>query len=180
VTLTPEQQALVQAQIAEATKKANAEAAAARVKLKELKDAEEAKIAEQQKAQGQFKELYEKTKAELDSAKPLLETLEAKYATLEASRKGELLARLPQDKRESYKDFPLDILEKIATDFGGNASAPANSLGSVSGSQPSVTGANATFDALTDEQREQLLKTNPSLFDKMLNEHLRKQYLGAT
>ena len=180
VTFSAEQQAAIAKMVEEATKKANNEAAATRVKLREIEKAKE----EEQKAaleqQGKFKDLYEQTKAELDKVKPTFEQITAEFAKLETSRRAELLERIPVDKREGYKTFPLELLEQVAKDLGTAQAATTSSVGSTSGSLPAGGGKLPdSLDEMTMEQIAQLAKENPQLYAQMLEKRNKKRFLGA-
>lgn len=106
-------------------KKANEEAAAQRIRLKEL---DEKKLADE----GKLSELNSKlTKDREDLQKQLeIETAEKeRYAIqvseIETARRNELLAKLPEAKRETYKSVDLGLLEQISKDlgvvYGGNS-----------------------------------------------------------
>lgn len=101
------------------------EAIADRDKAKaERRALEEAGLAEQ----GKYKELYEKTLAELDELRPKLAELEpikSKYdetvAQLKAKEEAEraaILETIPEgEERDKWKDDPLDVLRKIAPHY---------------------------------------------------------------
>jgi hypothetical protein len=67
--------------------------------------------ANQLKEQEKFKELSETLQAQLDDASPYKE----KWVSFEASRKEELLSKLPEGDREGLKDESLKTLEYITS-----------------------------------------------------------------
>lgn len=115
-TITADLQKIIDERIAEATKKANAEAAAHRHKLKEIeeaaKKAEEAKLAEQ----GEYKKLLEAREAELIAEKAKaaeLDTYKAKLTAIEARERAALLAKLPEAQRTKFADFTIEQLNAV-------------------------------------------------------------------
>lgn len=128
--VTPEIQKIIDERIAEATKKANSEAATHRHKLKEIeeanKKAEEAKLAEQ----GKFKELLEQREAELAKLKQSaseLEVYKVKMAQIEAEQKTALLAKLPEAQRKKFDSFTVEQLKAVVEALPANVN---NSQGS--------------------------------------------------
>lgn len=127
--ITPELQAIIDAEKAKATKKANDEAAASRLELKALKDKqkaeEEAKMAEN----NQFKELAERHKAELAAAQAERDALlpfKQQAEEFAKQRHEELLKKIPEAQRDFYKDFTTAQLETVAATL----SATLNGQGS--------------------------------------------------
>lgn len=127
--ITPELQAIIDAEKAKATKKANEEAAASRLELKALKDKqkaeEEAKMAEN----NQFKELAERHKAELAAAQAERDALlpfKQQAEEFAKQRHEELLKKIPEAQRDFYKDFTTAQLETVAATL----SATLNGQGS--------------------------------------------------
>lgn len=166
VVFTPEQQAVIDAQIVAATSKANGEAAAYRVKENERKAAE-AKAAEDKLiADGKSKELAESLQKELAETKSLAEAQKAKLDKVEADRRKELIARLPQDKAKNYETVPLDILETIAADFAA-APASGNSQGNDRGGGSG--GSELTLEGMSLTQLYELMKTNPTAYKKLMD-----------
>lgn len=128
--IAPEIQAIIDAQIAEATKKANAEAAASRVKLKEITDAQklaaDAKLADEKR----FEELAAQRAAELAEAQSRLSEMEqykTKVEEMTAKRYAELLAKVPETNRAALAGFTVDQLEAVV---GILPTSPGQSQGS--------------------------------------------------
>ncbi len=114
--VTPEMQALIDAQIAAATKKANAEAMTFRQELAAIKAKEKADADAKLIAEKKFEELATQQAAELAAAKAQLadyETYKAKVAAIEAARHTELLSRVPEANRAAFQDFTIAQLEKV-------------------------------------------------------------------
>lgn len=116
--ITPEVQALIDAAAAEAAKKANAEAAEYRHKLKAIEDAAKAADEAKMKEKQQFKELFEAretelaaVKAERDALQPFREQVE----TYRKQRHAELLGKIPEAQRPAVADFSVEQLEKVVT-----------------------------------------------------------------
>lgn len=180
VTFSAEQQAAIAKMVEEATKKANNEAAATRVKLRELEKAKEDEQKAALEQQGKFKDLYEQTKVELDRIKPAHEQITAEFTKLETSRRAELLERIPVDKREGYKEFPLHLLEQVAKDLSTAQATTTSSVGATSGSQPAGGGKLPdSIDEMSMEQVAQLAKENPQLYAQMLEKRNKKRFLGV-
>lgn len=92
---------------------------------------EEIKKTEMEK-NGQYSELIAQQKTEIKS----LKEIESKYNADRLARRDSLLKRLPEDKREQYKDHPTNFLEDAVEVFTSKSStakvdttAPLNSLG---------------------------------------------------
>ena len=105
-------------------------------KLQEQIDSLNAKNAERKKAEmeknGQYKELIAQQKEELRS----LKELEIKYNAERQAKREKLLSSLPEDKREQYKDHPLNFLEDAVDVFAPSSTtakvdttAPLSNLG---------------------------------------------------
>lgn len=126
VTITPEIQAMINKLTAE-RQAANNEAAAYRIEKKQREEAE-------LQAQGKLSELNSQLQKERDelSAKyaeteALRATQAAKLEAIENARRAELLAKLPQEKADTYKTVDLTLLEQITKDF--STTIQPNSLG---------------------------------------------------
>ena len=76
---------------------------------KQLQDQENAKLKEKE----EFKTLAEKLEEENNSLSPFKE----KYEDLVNQRKVALLERLPEDKREQFKNKELDVLEFMVSEL---------------------------------------------------------------
>ena len=92
---------------------------------------EEAKKLEMEK-NGEYKELIAHQKEELKS----LKELEARYNAERKVKREKLLNSLPEDKREQYKDHPINFLEDAVEVFTSKSSgakvdttAPLSNLG---------------------------------------------------
>lgn len=128
--IAPEIQAIIDAQIAEATKKANAEAAASRVKLKEITDAQKAAADAKLADEKRFEELAAQRAAELAAAQSRLSEMEqykTQVETMTAKRHAELLAKVPEANRPALAGFTVDQLEAVV---GILPNSPGQSQGS--------------------------------------------------
>jgi len=126
VTITPEIQAMLDKLTAE-RKAANDEAARYRIEKKQREEAE-------LQAQGKLSELNSQLQKERDELSAKIAETEAKTAAqaakleaIENARRAELLAKLPQEKADTYKTVDLALLEQITKDF--SVTMPPNSLG---------------------------------------------------
>ena len=84
---------------------------------KKLESQENTKLKEKE----EFKTLAEKLEAENTS----LNSYKEKYDTLVNQRKAKLLERLPEDKRETFKNKDLDVLEFMADQLNSKPSEPS-------------------------------------------------------
>ena len=76
---------------------------------KQLESQENSKL----KQKEQYKTLAEKYEAQVNELNPFKE----KYETLVDQRKSKLLERLPEDKRETFKNKDLDVLEFMVSEL---------------------------------------------------------------
>ena len=60
------------------------------------------------KEQNKFQELYEQTKSELDTVKPVAE----KWTNYEATERESLLNQVPEDEKADWENSPLNLLKK--------------------------------------------------------------------
>lgn len=147
-------------------------------KLRELEEGKKKEDEEAKKKQGEYKELYDKSTLELTEKNKQLEELlpfKTKYQTVEAERRKELIERLPEGKLretatkitdlEVLKEHVDAVLETIGDDKGGSFSGRG-------GGQTIPEG--ATWDELTNEQREHLKKHNKKKYDSLLKKKFGK------
>lgn len=137
-------------------KKANDEAASYRVKEREARE-------KKQIEDGQSKELAESLRKELDETKKLADERQSRLDKIEADTRAELLARLPENIRDEYKEFGLDALRTVSKHLA-IVPPPGNSQGSDRGA--SSNGAVST--PKTQEEMYELLKSNPAAFDNLI------------
>ena len=95
---------------------------------KKLESQENAKLKEKE----EFKTLAEKFEAEVDSLSPYKE----KYEALVEQRKTSLLEKLPEDKREHFKDKELDVLEFMVSELGSKTTNEPTARGTVKAKNP--------------------------------------------
>ena len=84
---------------------------------KQLESQENAKL----KQKEEYKTLAEKYEAQVNELNPFKE----KYETLVDQRKSKLLERLPEDKRETFKNKDLDVLEFMVSELKTKAPEPS-------------------------------------------------------
>ena len=84
---------------------------------KQLESQENAKL----KQKEEYKTLAEKYEAQVNDLNPFKE----KYDTLVDQRKSKLLERLPEDKRETFKNKDLDVLEFMVSELKTKTSEPS-------------------------------------------------------
>lgn len=130
-------------------------------------EAQEALNRQSLEEQGKFKELNIQLDTELKSSREKIAELETRYNQVVDARKNELLSRLPKEKANNYKDFPVEQLEIIVKDFSNTL--PVTSPGT----ETSTGGLNfpETLDQFTDAQLEELGK-HPELIKKYLGTNL--------
>jgi uncharacterized protein YdeI (YjbR/CyaY-like superfamily) len=80
-----------------------------RKELKSKLDAETKAKEEALKNQGEFKKLWEDNKSKLDEYDSIKQKLDA----IEEKRKAQLLSKLPEGKRDEFKDWTPDQLERV-------------------------------------------------------------------
>ena len=84
---------------------------------KQLESQENAKL----KQKEEYKTLAEKYEAQVNELNPFKE----KYETLVDQRRSKLLERLPEDKRETFKNKDLDVLEFMVSELKPKAQEPS-------------------------------------------------------
>ena len=84
---------------------------------KKLESQENAKL----KQKEEYKTLAEKYEAQVNELNPFKE----KYEGLVEQRRSKLLDRLPEDKRETFKNKDLDVLEFMAEQLNSKPSEPS-------------------------------------------------------
>ncbi len=99
-------------------KKANEEAAAQRIRLKDIDEkklADEGKLSE---LNGNLTKEREELQTKVKALEAENETAKSRLSEIETARRNELLAKLPEAKRETYKSVDLGLLEQISKDLG--------------------------------------------------------------
>lgn len=119
------------------------EAAANRIKAKEL----EAKL----------------SKTENDFA--LLKDMPEKYQTALNELKEIYLAKIPEEKREKFKDFELNQLKIIAEEWN-------QPIKNSPGIQTGTVDLAKSWDEMTQEELNTLRQQNPEHFNKLMNESI--------
>ena len=84
---------------------------------KKLESQENAKL----KQKEEYKTLAEKYEAQVNELNPFKE----KYETLVDQRRSKLLERLPEDKRETFKNKDLDVLEFMVSELKTKTQEPS-------------------------------------------------------
>ena len=84
---------------------------------KKLESQENAKL----KQKEEYKTLAEKYEAQVNELSPFKD----KYETLVDQRRSKLLERLPEDKRETFKNKDLDVLEFMVSELKPKAQEPS-------------------------------------------------------
>lgn len=172
--ITPDMQAIIDARVSEATKKANKEAETNRLKLKEFEDKQKAEADKKLADDKKFEELATQREKEVNDLKAQLaekDAYKARLDAIEAERKQELLAKIPAEKREAFKDFSNDQLKVVVDNLPAGQQPPGTSQGS-----ERQQGGSADKDAkdYTEDELLALKRTNPAKY----NEILQKLYRG--
>jgi hypothetical protein len=92
---------------------------------KQLEQQENAKLKEKE----EFKTLAEKFEAQVNELNPYKE----KYNAMVEQRKSVLLNKLPEDKREQFKDKDLDVLEFMVSQLNSKTPTEPNVRATVKG-----------------------------------------------
>ena len=116
--------------IAEA-KKYRKRAQLAESKIAELEKKFEAQENAKLKENEEFKTLAEKLEADNISLKGYKE----KYEAIVSNTKEKLLSKLPEDKREQFKDKDLDVLEFMVNEMSSKAPSEPNAHNQVRGNK---------------------------------------------
>ena len=115
----------------------DAEAKLAELQLK-LEQQDNAKLKEKE----EFKTLAEKFELQVNELSPFKE----KYEALLNNRKEQLLKRIPEDQRDTFKDKDVDVLEFMVE----NISKPTNNEPSARGSiQPKIM----DFSSMSEDEK---------------------------
>ncbi|MCX7909594.1 MAG: hypothetical protein N2560_08780 [Ignavibacteria bacterium] len=99
--------------------------------------------------------------------------LEERYKNLENSVRESLLAKLPEGKREKYKDWEIEKLQTLVTDLEELEKTRLQSPGQISG-RPLQ---NLDFEKMTQEELAELRKTSPEVYYQKLQEYMQKKYV---
>lgn len=138
-------------------------------KLTDILKKEEKEKEELAKKNGEFEKLYNETKPIAEQAELLKQQLQA----LQDERKAELLSKLPKDKAERYKDFDIQVISQIVSDFAVSTLPQSPGVGGQTA--PAVQ---KSFGELTPSEQSDLYKSNPAAYEKLLKEHFIKYNLG--
>ena len=131
-------------------KKQEAEAQLAKLQAK-LDQQENAKL----KEKAEFKALAEKFELQVNELSPFKE----KYEALLNNRKEQLLERIPEDQRDTFKDKDVDVLEFMVE----NISKPTNNEPSARGSiQPKIM----DFSSMSEDEKRKNWSIYKSQFVK--------------
>ena len=115
----------------------DAEAQLAKLQAK-LEQQENAKLKEKE----EFKTLAEKFESQVNDLSPYKE----KYESMVDARKLKLLEILPEDKRETFKDKDLDVLEFMAENINSTIAREPSARGSIEPKMPD-------WNSMTEDQK---------------------------
>lgn len=114
-----------------------------------------------------YKELYEKAISELDGIKPEVENWKTKYEGLENSLRQDLILKIPEAKREKYKNVEIGVLKEVAKDFEEFAKVRDNSDGSEDNSNGDQL-LNMDIDQMNAEQLQKFKTNYPDKYREAL------------
>lgn len=151
-------------------RQANLEIANDRKKLKEeIERVKNAELLEQ----GKFKEIAEKLQKEVEEYKPYkekAESLEKTFIEIETATKNELLNSLSEEhKLIASKLTVADLKEYVKLNQKQDFNPDQRKSG-----QFIAIPINATWESLSDLQREELLKKDPDRFNKLLSNKIKR------
>ena len=116
-----------QSELIAESKKYRKRAQDAENKITELQQKFEAQENAELKQKEEYKTLAEKYEAQVNELNPFKE----KYENIVSKRKTTLLEKLPEDKREQFKNKELDVLEFMVSELSSKPSAEPNARGTV-------------------------------------------------
>ena len=106
-----------------------------------------------------------------------LKSIETKFQDIETQRREELLNKIPEDKRENYKDLDITLLAKIPADFVKDEKV-TDSIGGLEKQKiPNLENV-LNYEQLSTEQINDLAVKDPVKLSKMYNEFLVRQTKG--
>ena len=149
-TETPDAGALIAESKKYRQRSQDADAQLAKLQAK-LEQQDNAKLKEKE----EFKALAEKFEAQVNDLSPYKE----KYDTLLENRKSQLLSKIPEDQRDTFKDKDVDVLEFMVE----NISKPTNNEPSARGSiQPKIM----DFSSMSEDEKRKNWSIYKSQFVK--------------
>lgn len=95
----------------------------------------------------------------------LLKDMPEKYQTALSELKGVYLQKIPEEKREKFKDFDLTQLKIIAEEW-------TQPITNSPGTQKGEIDLALSWEEMTGEQRAELQAKNPAHFNKLLMESI--------
>jgi chromosome segregation ATPase len=123
----------------------------------------------------EYRERLKMALEEVQKLKPLAEKageIEEKYNKIVEKQREKLLAKLPEDKRDKYKDWDIVQLETIVEDFLAEQEKRQSSPGVVQG-RPLPQ---KDFAQMTQDELLELKLQNPEVYERMKNEFFNKKY----
>ena len=127
-----------------------------------------------------LKDKTDLTGKQTDTEKELekLKEIETKYKEVEKQRRDELLKKLPEDKRDGYKDLDVGLLAKITTDFVKENEKVLDSIGGIEKQKiPSLDNV-LTYEQLSVDQINDIAVKDPVKLQTMYREFLNRQSKG--
>ena len=126
---------------------------------KQLESQENAKL----KQKEEYKTLAEKYEAQVNDLNPFKE----KYETLVEQRKSKLLERLPEDKRETFKNKDLDVLEFMVSELKTKTQEP--SARNLVGTKNTEFGGYSSYSEWASKDPDGYQKANNKLAGQNIN-----------
>ena len=149
----------------------------AKKKLKEQEDIKEKEKLEALQKAGKYEELNQellRKQTEMEQERSELLTFKEKYTIFEQQLKQELLSKIPEAKRKFVERFTIEELKEFAAlEEATNNTKPLGTADAARvGNKGNIDYEKVSLADLSEEQKNNLAKSNPALYAKKVNEYL--------
>jgi len=149
----------------------------AKKKLKEQEDIKEKEKLEALQKAGKYEELNQellRKQTEMEQERSELLTFKEKYTIFEQQLKQELLNKIPEAKRKFVERFTIEELKEFAAlEEATNNTKPLGTADAARvGNKGNIDYEKVSLADLSEEQKNNLAKSNPELYRKKVNEYL--------
>jgi len=149
----------------------------AKRKLKEQEEQKEKERQESLQKEGKFEELNQellRKQDEWERERSELLTLKEEKSILEQGIKSDLLNRIPEAKRKFVERFSIEELKEFAAlEEAANSTKPLGTADAARvGNKGNIDYEKVSLADLSEEQKNNLAKSNPELYRKKVNEYL--------
>jgi len=149
----------------------------AKKKLKEQEDNKEKEKLEALQKAGKYEELNQellRKQTEMEQERSELLTFKEKYTIFEQQLKQELLSKIPEAKRKFVERFTIEELKEFAAlEEATNSTKPLGTADAARvGNKGNIDYEKVSLADLSEEQKNNLAKSNPELYRKKVNEYL--------